>query len=282
MGTISRPLKCLHNNRINNQARKREPLRNGIMLKKLPLVLSLTLAAGSAFAAPLPASYDEQRASREEAAGFFSGALIGGLAGGPPGVIFGAAIGALTGDGFNARRETNTLKAELLAMRMESEKNRERLALAQQQLQALQSGEARPMPAYLPGSDQASCCHNASLSVHFRTGSASIETQYTGQLRSMALMARQMPSVSVEITGYADRSGDAERNLLLSRQRSQAIQQFFSELGIDEASITTVAYGENKPLHETQSLETDFFDRRVTVRLRDSSTQMLTGSPDGQ
>ena len=54
------------------------------------------------------------------------------------------------------------------------------------------------------------------------------------------------------------------------------------ERGIDNTLIATLAYGETRPLQLVQNFETDFFDRRVIVRLRDSSQSMLTQTPDDQ
>jgi len=259
------------------------------MIKQLPLVLTLSLATGAAMADTQRADYQDRNASAEETAGFFSGVVVGGLAGGPPGAIVGAAIGALTGDGFRARREVTAARADLIAAELETARLREestamsrRLELAQQELESLRTSGASTLPAYLPASRQGPQFDNTALTVHFRTGSALIEPQYEQQLQSLVRLARQLPSAAVEITGYADRSGDAENNLRLSRQRSQAIGSFLKKMGVEDSSITTVAYGETRPLHDTRSLETDFFDRRVIVRLIDTSQQMLSSNPDGE
>ena len=258
------------------------------MIKQLPLVVTLSLATGTALAGTQRADYQDQTASTEETAGFFSGAIVGGLAGGPPGAIVGAALGALTGDGFKARKEVNAAHADRIAAELEAARLREesvamskRLALAQQELERLNTG-ARTVPAYLPDSQQGPQFDNTALTVHFRTGSSRIEPQYEQQLQSLVRLASQLSTAAVEITGYADRSGDAESNLRLSRERSQAIREFFNGMGIQDASITTVAYGESRPLHDTRSLETDFFDRRVIVRLIDTSQQMLSSNPEGE
>jgi len=89
-----------------------------------------------------------------------------------------------------------------------------------------------------------------------------------------------MPSASVEITGYADRIGNTEKNLALSRRRNESVRQFFRNNGIESSTITTIAYGEARPLQINQNFETDFFDRRVMVKLRDNSKQLLTQTPD--
>ena len=120
------------------------------------------------------------------------------------------------------------------------------------------------------------------LSLNFRSGSSAIEAHYEEQLTSLIKIAEQMPTASVEITGYADRNGDPDLNLRLSRERSKSVERFLNSKGIQSSSIKTIAYGETQPLHSTQNFESDFFDRRVIVRLRDNSASMLTQTPDGE
>jgi len=230
----------------------------------------------------------EDHASTEETVGFFSGAVIGALAGGPPGAILGAAIGAFAGDGQEARRHAREMQSELLTARIETDRLREetqrlqsQYQIAMAELDKLRSAPAQVLPAFLPGPTADACCDNTAMTVHFRSGSSVIESHYQDQLESIARLARHMPSASIEITGFADRNGDSDQNLQLSRQRSSAVQEFLLELGIDSASINTVAHGENRPLHAAQSLETDFFDRRAIVRIRDTRESMLTQTPDG-
>ena len=165
-------------------------------------------------------------------------------------------------------------------MREQKEILQQEYQLARQQLEGMKTNNAQYQVARFNQSSSTACCDNTVLSLHFRSGSAAIETQYEEQLVSLVKLAQQMPSASVEITGYADRNGDAEKNLALSHQRSESVKQLLEKLGITDSSITTIAYGETKPLRFEQNLETDFFDRRVIVRLRDASKQMLTQSPD--
>jgi sortase system peptidoglycan-associated protein len=256
------------------------------MLRKLPLLLVFSLAASNTFADSQRATYQNDPAV-EETTGALSGAIIGGLAGGPPGFIFGSAVGALFGEGWRAKKDVGDLQAsvfsqqlELTALREEAEVAQRNFELAQMQLNDLRSS-ARVIPANLE-STSSPCCDNTVISLHFRSGSSSIESQYEEQLRGLVNIAKQMPNPRIEITGYADRNGDADRNLLLSRDRSGSVKQFFNREGVQNSSIQTVAYGETDPLNEIQSLETDFFDRRVIVRLRDGSIQMLTQSQDSQ
>jgi peptidoglycan-associated lipoprotein len=82
--------------------------------------------------------------------------------------------------------------------------------------------------------------------------------------------------------GYADRNGEAQANLKLSKQRTDAVRVFFNTLGISNSDITTIAYGETKPVDVSQSVETDFFDRKVVVRLLDNNDQLVTTKNDNR
>ena len=256
--------------------------------QRITFILLLSMSGGAAIA-------DTQRtnhyssSSAEATTGYLSGLAVGGLAGGPPGAIIGAAIGAILGDGFYLRKQTDVLRDELYASQLQVAALRdEALAaqkekqLAQVELEKLRSSTAKTIPVNLGIPSVSPCCDNTVLSLHFRTGSSAIEPHYEEQLGSLVRLAKQMPGANVEITGYADRNGDVEMNLKLSLDRTASVKQYFNRMGIQYSSITTVAYGESKPLHTAQSFEADFFDRRVIVRLRDFRAQLLTRLPDGE
>jgi sortase system peptidoglycan-associated protein len=214
---------------------------------------------------------------------------LGGATGGPPGAALGAVIGIVVGNGYFARRQVGNLQASLsqnqieLAMIKEEAQELQRAhQIALQQLDRAIQRSTLVVPARLEVRSVDACCDNTALSLHFRTGSSDIESQYENQLTNLVNLFRQMPSSSVEITGYADRNGDASFNLALSQQRTEAVRDFFNRMGIQSSSMKTVAYGETQPLQPNQTLENDFFDRRVIVRLRDTSQQMLSRSTDSQ
>jgi len=258
------------------------------MLKKISFLVILCFAASTAVADTSRANYDNPP-SKEESTGVLSGAILGGAVGGPPGVVVGAGIGALIGDGWNARGKVIDLQASLFETQLQLAAIKDELEIvegehrvARAELDSLRNAPPQVLPAFLATEPVNACCDNTVVSVHFRTGSSDIESHYVEQLEGMANIAKQMSSAKVEITGYADRNGDANRNLSLSRERSDEVKAFFTENGIDNASITTVAYGETRPLQPAQSFESDFFDRRVIVRLRENSKTMLTQTPDNQ
>lgn len=258
------------------------------MYKQITFILLLGISAGTASADTQRANY-QNSASAEATTGYLSGLAVGGLVGGPPGAIFGAAVGAMLGDGFFVRKRANIMRVELYesqlqvaALRDEALLTQQQLRLAKAELDRVKTSTARVIPASLSITSASPCCDNTVLSLHFRTGSSAIEPHYEEQLAGLVRLAKQMSAANVEITGYADRNGDADMNLRLSRQRTASIKQYFNRMGIQNSSITTVAYGESQPLRASQSFEADFFDRRVIVRLRDPGKQMLSQLPDRQ
>lgn len=252
------------------------------MIKRLSIFASVLAFSASAAADIQPATYDDSQVRKEETTGFLSGAAIGAAAGGPPGAIVGAAIGAFLGDGWVTRKDYADMQEDWVALQNETESLRHQTdLLAQERQSALDEldrlrNSPQVLPAYLSTANDNTLFDNTAISVHFRSGSSDIEGHYEEQLQSLVSLAKQLPTSALEITGYADRNGDASRNLALSRERTNSVKDFISGLGVDNSEITTVAYGETKPLHSSQSFETDFFDRRVIVRLIDTSKQMLT------
>jgi sortase system peptidoglycan-associated protein len=255
------------------------------MTKFLTSVLLFSLVSVPALADTEKATYGDNPSS-QETTGFFTGVALGALAGGPPGAIVGGALGAVFGDGWHARQEVRSLQVDLVQSQQALNKLTEKSANLQREYQ-LALGELDSSRSQKPSlfnvaltpEEISSCCDNAGLSVHFRSGSSEIEAQYAEQLTSMAKMAGLLGTSRIEIEGYADRNGDGEMNLNLSKQRSNSVKAFFNRMGVQNSEITTVAYGETQPLQPSQSFESDFFDRRVIVRLRDPSKQMLTQGP---
>lgn len=220
-----------------------------------------------------PELNDRNEASVEETTGFVSGAILGGLAGGPAGVILGASFGALLGDKWTSNKESfEEIQVALQKSNLELTLTRSQLASLNQRYSSVNSELQRTRVSYSDnstsiGDADASCCE-AKISIHFKTGETEIEEHYKEELNMIANQARRIKNSKIEIFGYADRNGDAENNLELSKQRSNSVENFLIQNGIDRTSVTAFAYGDTKPLQSNSNYESDFFDRRVTIHIR--------------
>ena len=243
------------------------------MFKKYLLAVILVFYSNVLYANPELNNGSE--ASVEETTGFVSGAILGGLAGGPAGVILGASFGALLGNQWTSNKEAfEGMRVALEKSNLELTSTRSQLASLNQGYNSVTSELQRTRFPYsdnstsIANSDADASCCEAKISIHFKTGETEIEEHYKEELKMIASQARRIKNSKIEIFGYADRNGDAENNLELSKQRSNSVENFLIQNGIDRTSVNTFAYGDTKPLQSNSNYESDFFDRRVTIHMR--------------
>jgi len=207
--------------------------------------------------------------SPNESFGFISGAILGGLSGGPPGVILGAGFGALLGDKWTSNRYAlEEMRTALDKSNLELIVAKNELAKVSQKYNPLNSVQDVQLISYSNDSVlDASCCESK-ISINFKTGRSEIEKHYEEELKVFAKQAISLKNSKIEILGYADRNGSASENFELSKRRNLSVEKFLTENGVNRASITTIAHGDTMPLQLDSSYESNFFDRRVSIHLR--------------
>jgi peptidoglycan-associated lipoprotein len=70
-------------------------------------------------------------------------------------------------------------------------------------------------------------------------------------LRKNAEMLGLYPAVNITIEGHCCEIGTAEYNLALGERRAKAAYDYLVMLGVEPARISTVSYGEERPLDPT-------------------------------
>ena len=199
----------------------------------------------------------------EEAIGFGVGSVVGGILGGPVGFITGAFAGALVGDSVGSDKETQLLTSDLKQSNSTIDilqKN------SDEQTHALK--DAKTAIEQLLSENQELKQNALEFAVQFRTNSSDIEKHYQDQLARLVDILKKTPQVEIEVDGFADRIGDETYNMKLSGLRAAAVKEFLIQQGIDKKRVVAHAHGESKPIKPSESLENNFFDRRVTVHLR--------------
>lgn len=101
--------------------------------------------------------------------------------------------------------------------------------------------------------------------VYFDFGSSEIKQSSKELLNFLAKKLIENASYSVELIGHTDNEGSDEFNMELSRQRAQAIENYFADFGIDPARISTKGVGKNKLLYKTGTEEEIARNRRVEI-----------------
>jgi len=68
-----------------------------------------------------------------------------------------------------------------------------------------------------------------------------------------ASFLNQNSSVRVQIEGHTDDRGTAEYNLALGERRANAAKQYLTTAGISAGRLSTISYGEERPLDPAQN-----------------------------
>ena len=84
--------------------------------------------------------------------------------------------------------------------------------------------------------------------VLFEFDSAKLSNEAQDILRKKAEWLKENPRARIIIEGHCDERGTNEYNLALGDRRAYSSKRFLVDLGIDDAKLTTVSYGEERPL----------------------------------
>ncbi|MFN8349515.1 MAG: OmpA family protein [Spirosomataceae bacterium] len=79
------------------------------------------------------------------------------------------------------------------------------------------------------------------------TKSELLESSYK-ELDRVTEWMKANPGVEIRLEGHTDKIGDAEKNLILSRDRVNAVREYLIRKGISSARITTRGYGDTRLL----------------------------------
>jgi len=98
-----------------------------------------------------------------------------------------------------------------------------------------------------------------SMSVYFPKGSVKLDAGAVLSLNEIVDILARSPQLKLIVTGYADKSGDAARNLLLSQQRANSVKEFLVKSGLRPDRFITKYFGDRESAQEGLS------DRKVVI-----------------
>lgn len=109
--------------------------------------------------------------------------------------------------------------------------------------------------------------------VYFDLGKATLKSESFNLLQQVALVIRSNPDITkVEIAGHTDQVGAADKNLVLSQERADAVKTYLVEQGqIDAARLDAKGYGETQPLVEEDGQKAQAKNRRVEFKILEQS-----------
>ncbi|MDV6237732.1 OmpA family protein, partial [Leptospira ellisii] len=103
--------------------------------------------------------------------------------------------------------------------------------------------------------------------IHFALGSYEILENSFSILENLNSFLIRNPNVKINIIGHTDLNGDRKENLILSKNRADAVKEFLLKKGIDPDRIITEGKGSSEPIVPEKNPQTDHKNRRTEFRI---------------
>lgn len=84
--------------------------------------------------------------------------------------------------------------------------------------------------------------------IHFDFDRSEIKPEYEQTMRDNASWMNAHKSTSVTIEGHCDERGSIEYNIALGDRRANSARGYLENLGVDSGRMSTISYGEERPL----------------------------------
>ncbi len=103
--------------------------------------------------------------------------------------------------------------------------------------------------------------------VYFDTNKYAINADSETLLGKLGNILVEYPDTNVVIVGHTDSTGADEYNMTLSKNRANAVTNFFTQKGISAERFTTKWFGEEQPIAENATTEGRAKNRRVNLAI---------------
>ncbi|MFA6470434.1 MAG: peptidoglycan-associated lipoprotein Pal [Candidatus Latescibacterota bacterium] len=103
----------------------------------------------------------------------------------------------------------------------------------------------------------------AFTTVYFDLDKSDIRADQTGTLNTDGNLLNQWKTITVRLEGNCDERGTVEYNLALGQRRADSVKSYLVNYGISDSRITTVSYGEERPVDPGHSESAWAKNRRV-------------------
>jgi len=103
------------------------------------------------------------------------------------------------------------------------------------------------------------------LYINFETGKADIKPESQKIIDQIVQMLKDNPTLNISIEGHTDNVGTPQSNQTLSENRARAVMNAIIAKGIDKSRLSSVGWGQTKPIADNKTEEGRAKNRRVEI-----------------
>ena len=202
------------------------------------LVLGLGLTACTT-TDPYTREEKTSNATKGAAIGAVAGAVVGAIADDGKGAAIGAVIGAAGGGAIGHYMDQQE-------------------ALLRQELEGTGvsvTREGNNIRLNMPGN------------VTFDTDQSNIRPQFQPVLDSVVKVANKFDKTALRVSGHTDSTGSESYNQRLSEYRALSVKDYLAMRGVASQRLSSVGYGEGRPIADNGSVSGRALNRRVELEL---------------
>ena len=110
--------------------------------------------------------------------------------------------------------------------------------------------------------------NKAAASIFFATGSSILLAKSNAALNNVVAILKANPDYRVDINGYTDNQGNADKNKALSEARANAVKAYLLTKGIPQNRLVSTGHGTDKPIADNKTPAGRNKNRRVEMKVR--------------
>ncbi len=166
-------------------------------------------------------------------------------------------------------------QAAEMTSRLEDQINNQnsQIAKLQNELKATQDSlkkhiqDTKPAVRYTPTKEEDEIIKTAFSQLEFESNKAIIKQSSYSSLDGLATLLKSHAEWTVTLKGYTDNSGQAAKNLQLSKDRAAAVKAYLVNKGVSASKIQSFGYGSANPVASNTTLAGRAKNRRVEIEL---------------
>jgi len=181
-------------------------------------------------------------------------------------VLMGCPKKTVVKDEPSAKAEAAKMEAERVAKEKEKEAKEKEVKekeAARLEEQAKKEFERSLVAKRTPGIEGEVFESSLLKPIHFDFDKYDIRPADAEILKGNSTLLKKFPNVKIQIEGHCDERGTNEYNLALGERRANSTKKYLTSLGVTADRVSTISYGEEKPMDPGHNEEAWTKNRRA-------------------